>query len=93
MILNTLLKRLLKFIFNSSYILLLIYILDGMIFLNKFVSQWRKFEIKKSYIFKDIDFRIFWIFLDFSIIYFDFYRFNSFYKWQKGGYFPARTAS
>ena len=33
------------------------------------------FEFKKSYIFKDIDFWIFWIFLDFSRIYFDFYRF------------------
>ena len=42
---------------NSSYILLLIYILDGMILKRKkFVIQWRKFEFKKSSIFKVIDF-------------------------------------
>ena len=42
---------------NSLYILLLIYILDGMILkMNKFVIQWRKFEFKRSYIFKDMDF-------------------------------------
>ena len=57
MILNTLLKRLLKFILNSSYILPLIYILDGIILkIKKFVIQWRKFEFKKSYIFKNMDF-------------------------------------
>ena len=57
MILKTLLKILLKFILDSSYILLLIYILDSII-LNKkkFVIQWRKFEFKGSYIFKDMDF-------------------------------------
>ena len=57
MILNTLLKRLLKFILNSSYILLLIYVLDGIILkMKKFVIQWRKFEFKRSYIFKDMNF-------------------------------------
>ena len=56
MILNTLLKRLLMFILNSSYILLLIYILDDIILkMKKFVIQWRKFEFKKSYIFKDMN--------------------------------------
>ena len=60
MILNTLIKRLLKFILNSSYILLLIYILDGIILkMKKFVIQWRKFEFKRSYIYEDIDFSIF----------------------------------
>ena len=46
MILNTLfLKRSLKFILNSSYLLLLIYMLDGMILkMNIFVSKWKKFE-------------------------------------------------
>ena len=45
MIQNTLLKGLFKLILNSSYILLLIYILDDIILkMNKFVSQWRKFE-------------------------------------------------
>ena len=58
---------------NSSDILLLIYILDDMILKkNKFVIQWRKFELKRSYIFKDMDFWISWIFLDFSRILFDF---------------------
>ena len=53
---NTLLKRLFKFILNSSYILLLIYILDGIILkVKKFLIQWRKFEFKTSYIFKDMD--------------------------------------
>ena len=57
MILNTLLKRLLKFILNSSYFLILIYILDDIILkMKKFVIQWRKFEFKRSYIFKDMDF-------------------------------------
>ena len=57
MILNTLLKRLLKFILNLSYILLLIYILNDIILkMKKFVIQWRKFEFKRSSIFKDIDF-------------------------------------
>ena len=56
MILNTLLKRLLKFMLNSSYILLLIYVLDGIILkMKKFVIQWTKFEFKRSYIFKDMD--------------------------------------
>ena len=44
---------------------------------NKFVSQWRKFEFKRSYIFKDMDFSISWIFLDFSRIYFDFKPFKN----------------
>ena len=53
---NTLLKRLFKFILNSSYILLLIYILDDIILkMKKFLIQWRKFEFKTSYIFKDMD--------------------------------------
>ena len=65
------------------------FILDVMILKrNKFLSQWRKFEFKWSYIFKDMDFWIFWIFLDFFRIYFDF---NPFKKWQKGGIFSART--
>ena len=38
MILNILLKRLLKSILNSSYILLLIYILNGMI-LNEYICE------------------------------------------------------
>ena len=42
---------------NSSFILLLIYILDGMIFkMNKFVIQWRKLESKKKYINEDMTF-------------------------------------
>ena len=57
MILNTLLKRLLKFILNSSYILIFIYILDNIILkMKNFVIQWRKFEFKRSYIYEDIDF-------------------------------------
>ena len=47
----------LDIIFNPSHFLVLIYILDSMILKrNKFVIQWRKFEFKKSYIFKVIDF-------------------------------------
>ena len=57
MILNSLLKRLLKSILNSSYILLLIHILNDIILKMKiFLIQWRKFEFKRSSIFKDIDF-------------------------------------
>ena len=42
---------------SSSYILFLIYILDDIILkIKKFVIQWRKFEFKKSYIFKDMNF-------------------------------------
>ena len=50
--------------------------------MNKFVIQWRQFESKRSFIFKDIDFLIFCIFLDFFRIYFDF---NSFKKNSKRG--------
>ena len=48
--------RFLKFILNSFYILLLIYILNDMILkMNKFVIQWRKFELKRSYIKEDMN--------------------------------------
>ena len=57
--------------------------------MNIIVSQWRKFELKRSYIFKDIDYWFFWIF---SGIYFDFYEFNSFKKWQKGGLISTEPA-
>ena len=54
---------------NSSYILILIYILDGMILkMNKFVIQLRKFEFKRNYIVKDMDFSISWIFPKFILI-------------------------
>ena len=39
--------------------------------MKKFVIQWRKFELKRSYIFKVIYFKIFLVFPDL----FDFYRF------------------
>ena len=56
----------LDIIFNLSHFLVLIYILDGMILKrNKFVIQWRNFELKRDYIFKVIDFWIFLIFPDF----------------------------
>ena len=56
MIFKTLFKRLLKFILNSSYIFLLIYILNCIILkMKKVVSKWRKFELKRSYIFEVID--------------------------------------
>ena len=74
---------------NPSYILLLIYILDGMILKrNKFMLQWRKFEFKRSYICKDMGFLIFLIFLDFSKIYFDFLLI---FKMQKRGFYLHRT--
>ena len=61
------------FILNSSYMIILIYILDDIIIkIKKFVIQWRKFESKRSYIFKDIDFCIFWIFSDYILILIDF---------------------
>ena len=42
---------------NSLFILLLIYILYDMILkMNKFVIQWRKFELKRSYIKGDMNF-------------------------------------
>ena len=92
MILNTLLKRLLKFILNSSYILLLIYFLDGIILkMKKFVIQRRKFEFKRSYIFKDMNFWSFWILMDSSRIYFEFYRFYFLFKIAKRGYLSAGT--
>ena len=48
MILSTLLKRLLKFILNSSYILLLIYILD-VIILNEYNCEpMEKIWVKKE---------------------------------------------
>ena len=52
---------------------------------KKIVIQWRKFEIKRSYNFKDMYFWIFWIFQDFSRIYFRFFL-NENHK--KGVYFP-----
>ena len=43
------------YLMNSSYILLLI--IDGMILkMKKFVIEWRKFEFKRSSIFKVIKF-------------------------------------
>ena len=57
MILNIILKILLMFILNSSYTLLLICVLDGIILkMKKFVIQWRKLKFKRSYIFKHMDF-------------------------------------
>ena len=54
---------------NSSYILLLIYILDGMILKrNKFVMQWRKFEFKGVIFLKKWIFEFLGLFLDFSRI-------------------------
>ena len=45
MIQNRNLKGLFKFILNSSYSLIWIYILGGVILkMKKFVIQWRKFE-------------------------------------------------
>ena len=57
-------------LFSIHPIFLFEFIFFGGIILKvkRFVIQWRKFEFKRSYIFKDIDFRIFWIFLDFSKI-------------------------
>ena len=80
---------------NSSYLLLLIYMLDGMILkMNIFLSQWRKFESTRSYIFEDINFWNFWIFLDFFGIYFDFLGDISLFKNRKKGvFFFAGTAS
>ena len=52
---------------------------------NKFVSQWRNFDIKRSYNFKDMDLWHFLIFLDFSKIYFDFYWFYFFIQIAKRG--------
>ena len=57
--------------------------------IDKFVTQWRKFESKKSYIFKDIDLWFFWIFWEFIFIFKDF---NSFKNRQKRDLFFARTA-
>ena len=43
--------------FNSSFTLLLIYILGDMILkMNEFVMQWRKLESKRSYINEDMNF-------------------------------------
>ena len=73
MILRGFLKRWSKLIISSSYILLWNDILNGMILkMKKFLIQWRKFKIKRSYNYKDMDFWILWIFLDFSRIYFYF---------------------
>ena len=47
--------------------------LGGMILkMKKFVIQWRKFESKKSYIEKDMNFWILWNFIEFYGFYFDF---------------------
>ena len=56
--------------------------------MNKFVRRWRKFEFKRSYIFKDMDSLSFWIFLDFSRIYFDLILFK---KMQKGVLYLHKT--
>ena len=56
------------------------------------MSQWRKFESKRSYIFEDINFWIFWIFWNLFWFFTSFSDFNSFKKGQKGWLFPARTA-
>ena len=46
--------------------ILLICILDGIILkMEEFVIQWRKFELKKSYIHEFLNFLIFYNFLDF----------------------------
>ena len=45
------------YFFNSSYVLLLNYIFNGIILKRKeFVIKWRKFEIKRSCIFKVMNF-------------------------------------
>ena len=69
---------------NSSYFLVWIYILGGMILkMKKFVIPWRKFESKMSYINEDMNFSIFWNFLDFILIFQEFLGFISLLKMQK----------
>ena len=69
MIENRIFKGSFKFILNSSYFLVWIYILGGMILkMKKLVIQWRKFELERSYINEDMDFLIFQNFQDFILI-------------------------
>ena len=54
---NRFLKGLFNIMMNSSYFLSWIYILGDMILkMKKFVIQWRKFELKRSYINEDMNF-------------------------------------
>ena len=52
--------------------------------MKKFVIQCRKFESKKSYINKDMNFLILWNFLDFILIFKAFSRFSGFNSFKKG---------
>ena len=57
--------------------------------MKKFVIQWRKFDFKKSCIFKDMEF---WIFKDFSRIFnLIFIDFIPYFKSQKGGFYPQES--
>ena len=52
--------------------------------MNKFLIQWRKFESKSNYIFRDIDFGFFWIFQKFILIFQEFFLFLISLKKAKG---------
>ena len=63
-------KERLDIIFNPSHFIVFNYILDGMMLKrNKFVIQWRKFEIKRSCIFRVMNFKSLYPLLDFYLIF------------------------
>ena len=87
---DRILNELLSIIFNPSHFLVWIYIFRWHNIKDEGICDpWRKFEFKKSYIFKDIDLWIFWIFSDFILI---FTNFNSFKICKNEVYFSTEPA-
>ena len=52
--------------------------------MKKFVIQWRKFELKRNYVNEDMNFLIFYNFLDFILIFYVFFGFISLKNRKKG---------